>query len=67
MLRKQFQELDKVHGLNKTVQNKKHENLDLVYNNFNVNKFNITDEEFTDFPDDTKYKHDQNVFLKYMD
>ena len=43
--KKQYHELIKVHGLNKTVMSKKRENSDLVYNNFDFKKFSITDEE----------------------
>ena len=59
---KQNQELGKVHGLNKTVLNKKCENSDLLYNNLNLNIFSITDVEFNDLSDDTKYKHLQRFF-----
>ena len=55
---KQYQVLDK------TVMNKKRENSDLVYKNFNFNKFNITGEEFKKFPAHTKYKHLQMFFSK---
>ena len=48
VLKKQYKKLDKVHGFNKTLTNKKHENSNLVYN-----KFNTTDEEFSA---DTKSK-----------
>ena len=34
--------------------NKKHENLDLVYNYFNFNKFNFTDETFNMLSADKK-------------
>ena len=61
---KQYQELDNVHGLNKTVLDTKRENLDPVYNNFNFNKFNISDGEFNDLSNDTKYKHLQMFFKK---
>ena len=37
--------------------NKKWENSDLVYNNFNITKLSITDEEFNELPADMKYKH----------
>ena len=37
-------------------------NKKLVYNNFN--KFGITDEEFTELSDDTKYKHLQDFKKK---
>ena len=60
---KQCQELDKVDGINTTVLNEKHVNLDLVYNNFHFNKFSVTDEDVTDLSDDKKYKHLQK-FLK---
>ena len=59
---KQNQELGKVHGLNETVLDKKCENSDLLYNNLNLNIFSITDEEFNDLSDDTKYKHLQRFF-----
>lgn len=39
-------------------------NKKLVYNNFNFNKFGITDEEFTELSDDTKYKHLQDFKKK---
>lgn len=39
-------------------------NKKLVYNNFNFNKFGITDEEFTELSDDTKYKHLQDLKKK---
>ena len=39
-------------------------NLDPVYNNFNFNKFNISDGEFNDLSNDTKYKHLQMFFKK---
>ena len=61
---KQYQELEKVHGINKTQLDKKCQNSDLVYNNFNYNKFNITNEELNELSGDTKYKHLQNVFKK---
>ena len=54
---KQYQKLDKIHVLNKTVLNKNCKNSDLVYNNFNFNKFSITNEEFNGLSDDPKYKH----------
>ena len=54
LAKKQYQELDEVYGLNKTVLDKKHENF---------KKFNITDDKFNELSDDTKYKHLQK-FLK---
>ena len=54
LAKKQYQELDEVYGLNKTVLDKKHENF---------KKFNITDDEFNELSDYTKYKHLQK-FLK---
>ena len=54
LAKKQYQELDEVYGLNKTVLDKKYENF---------KKFNITDDEFNELSDDTKYKHLQK-FLK---
>ena len=42
--KKQRQEFDKAHGFDKALMNEKCDNSDLVYNNFNFNKFNITDE-----------------------
>ena len=44
--------------------NKRRENSDLVYNNFNFSKFSISDEEFNVFSDDTKHKHLQKLFNK---
>ena len=61
---KQYQELDNIHGLNKTILNRNWQNSDLVYNNFKFNKFNITDGEFNDLSDDTKYKHLQKFFKR---
>ena len=61
---KQYQELDNIHGLSKTILNRNRENSDLVYNNFKFNKFNITDEEFNDLSDDKKYKHLQKFFKR---
>ena len=55
--KKQCQELDKVHGLNKLVINKKREHSDLVYNNFDFNTFNTTGDEFNNLSDDSKHKH----------
>ena len=60
--KEQYQELGKVYGFNKTVANKQRENSDLVYNNFNFKKFNISDEAFSELSDDTKYKHHQKFF-----
>ena len=62
--KKQYEELHKVYGLNKRVLNKKRENLYLLYNNFNFNKFSISDEEFNDLSDDTKYKHIRKLFKR---
>ena len=62
--KKQNQGLDKVYGFNNTVVNKRRENSDLVYNNFNFSKFSISDEEFNVFSDDTKHKHLQKLFNK---
>ena len=45
----------KGHGFNKTVMNKKRDNSEMVYNNFNFSKFNITDKEFDELSADTKY------------
>ena len=61
--RKQY-ELIKVHGLNKTVMSKKRENSDLLYNNFDFKKFNITDEECYELSADTKYKHLKRFSIK---
>ena len=61
---KQYQELDNIHGLSKTILNRNRENSDLVYNNFKFNKFNITDEGFNDLSDDKKYKHLQKFFKR---
>ena len=36
----------------------------MVFNNINCNKFNITDEEFNDLFDDSKYNHLQKSFKK---
>ena len=36
----------------------------LLYNNFNFNKFSISDEEFNDLSDDTKYKHIRKLFKR---
>ena len=44
--------------------NKRRENSDLVYNNFNFSKFSISDEELNLFSDDTKHKHLQKLFNK---
>ena len=44
--------------------NKKHENLDLVYNYFNFNKFNFTDETFNMLSADKKNLHLQKFFSK---
>ena len=54
---KQHHQLDTAHGLNITQFNKKRENADMLYKNFDFNKFNITNEEFNDLFCDTKYKH----------
>ena len=62
--KEQNQGLDKVYGFNNTVVNKRRENSDLVYNNFNYSKFSISDEEFNVFSDDTKHKHLQKLFNK---
>ena len=64
IVEKQYQVLDKVYGFNKTVTNRKRENSDLVYNSFNFNEFNITEEEFNELSVDTKYKHLQKFFDK---
>ena len=61
---KQYQELDNIHGLSKTILNRNRENSDLVYNNFKFNKFNITDEEFNDLSDDKKYNYLQKFFKR---
>ena len=61
---KQYQELDEVCGLSKTELNKKSDNSDLVYHNFDFNKFNIGDEEFNELLDGTKYKHFEKFFTK---
>ena len=61
---KQYKKLDKVNGFNKRVLNKKHENSDWVCNNFHSNKFSITDDEFNELSDDTKYKDLQKFFKK---
>ena len=45
----------KVHGFNKTVMKKERDNSEMVYNNFNFSKFNITDKEFDELAADTKY------------
>ena len=42
----------------------KRENSDMVFNNFNFHKFNITDEEFNELSADTKYKCLQKFFKK---
>ena len=44
--------------------NKERENSNLVYNNFNFDKFNITDEDFSEVSAVTKYKHFQKFFNK---
>ena len=51
-----------IDGFTETVVDKKHENSDLVYNNFDFNKFNINDEDFNELSDETTYKHLQNFF-----
>ena len=60
-----YQGLDKIDGFAETVVDKKPENSDLVYNNFNFNKFDINDEDFNELSDETKYMHHQN-FLKII-
>ena len=45
----------KVHGFNKKVMKKERDNSEMVYNNFNFSKFNITDKEFDELSADTKY------------
>ena len=62
--KEQNQGLDKFYGFNNTVVNKRRENSDLVYNNFNFSKFSISDEEFNVLSDDTKHKHLQKLFNK---
>ena len=44
--------------------NKKPKNSNIVYNDFNFNKFNISDEGFNGLSDDTKYKHLKKHFLE---
>ena len=59
---KQYQELEKAHGLNKTQLNKKNrENSYLLYKNFDFNKLSITNEEFHNVSDEKKYKHLQKI------
>ena len=43
---------------------KKRENSDLLYKNFDFNKFNNTNEEFNDVSYETKYKHLQKLLKK---
>ena len=43
---------------------KKRENSDLLYKNFDFNKFSIMDEDFNDVSDETKYKHLQKLLKK---
>ena len=52
---------DKAHGLNKTQLNKKCENSDLLYKNFDFNKFSITNEEINDLSCDIKHEHLQKL------
>ena len=61
---KQHQQLDTGHGLIKTQLNQKRENADLLYKNFDFNKFNITNEDLNDLFRDTKYKHFQKLLKK---
>ena len=61
---KQHQQLDTAHGLIKTQLNQKRENADLLYKNFDFNKFNITNEESNDLFRDTIYKHFQKLLKK---
>ena len=61
---KQHQQLDTAHGLIKTQRNQKRENADLLYKNFDFNKFNITNEDLSDLFRDTKYKHFQKLLKK---
>ena len=61
---KQHQQLDKAHGLIKMQLNQKRENADLLYKNFDFNKFSITNEESNDLFCDTKYKHFQKLLKK---
>ena len=63
--KKQYQRLDNVYGFKTTLVNKKRENSGLVYNiNFKLNKLNISEEEFNELSDDTKFKHLQKPFFK---
>ena len=61
---KQYQELEKAHGLNITQLNKNRENSDLLYKTFDFNKFSNTNEEFNDVSYETKYKHLQKLLKK---
>ena len=62
--KKQYQVLDKVHGCDTRAVNKKHESFkNLVYSNFNFNKFNISDEEFNELSGNTKYSLLKIFFL----
>ena len=49
-------------GFTETVVDKKPENSDLVYNNFDFNKFNINDEDFNELSDEITCKHLQKFF-----
>ena len=57
-----YQGLEKAYEFNKTVVNKKHKNSDQLHNNSNFNTFNISDEEFNELSNETKYKHLQKFF-----
>ena len=64
MAKNQNQELNKIHGFKKTVMYKPRENSVPVYNNFNFNEFNITDEKVNKISVNTKCKHLQQFFSK---
>ena len=62
--KEQNQRLEKVFAFNITALNKNLENSDLAYNSFNFNKCSISDEDFKELSDNTKYKHLQKIFDK---
>ena len=44
----------------------KKESSNLVYKNFNFNKFNISDEEIDEFSDDARYNYLEKFFMKFF-
>ena len=50
-MEKQYQKLDKIHGRVKNLAIKEGYRSNLVYNNFNFDKFSIRDEDFNELFD----------------